>query len=210
MRTYTSVMGITVLTLSMLTACGGGGGDTVADGPLTPFAGTWVASCSPSGERHKLLLEVSADGKELTVQNETDYFQSPDCSGTSGATLYYRNSSIVGQSKGTTPVSLPKDDTKMLTAQIVDLSVYPGSPNIQPKGLYVSNTFQSLGFTTKKEWCIAGVAGQQSYCFDDDEVTLSEGSTAISLLRMDSTLYVYQDDDKDGNYVLSGAYTRAP
>jgi hypothetical protein len=209
MRTCTPVIGISSLTLALLTACGGGD-DLVADGPLTPFAGTWVASCSPIGERDKLLLEVVAEGKELKVQNETDYFQSPDCSGTAGATLYYRNSSIIGRAQGTAPVSLPTDDAQMRTAQMVDLSVTPGNPNIRSSGLDVSYTFQSLGFTTKKEWCILGVAGQVSYCFDDEDVALSKGSTAVALLRTDSTLYVYQDDDMDGSYALSGTYSRVP
>jgi len=200
---------------SMLVACGGGGGDGPAPaGPLTALAGTWVGDCGTganAGVRDKFIITVNSEGTAMEIQNEIDYFAAADCSGTPGATLYHRSASVKATSKGQADVNTPGLNSQVVKAETAEVVVASGSPNILSKGLYVSYTMQSRDFVWKKEWCVSGVAGNPNpYCFFDNDVTLSSGTTSAGFYINGATLYTYQDDDGNSQFESSGTFQRLP
>lgn len=196
---------------SMLVACGGGGDGPAPAGPLNALAGTWVGDCGPAGVRDKVIIKVNPEGTAMEIQNEIDYFSAADCSGTAGATLYHRNASVKATSKGQIDVNPPGDNSLVVKAETAEVVIASGSPNILSKGLDVSYTMQFLNFVWTKEWCVSGVAGNQSsYCFDDNAVTLASGTTSAAFYVNGTTLYTYQDDDGNGAFESAGTFQRLP
>lgn len=200
---------------SALVACGGGGDGPVPAGPLTALAGTWVSNCKSGqdeGVRDKVIITVNPEGTAMEIQNEVDYFAAADCSGTPGATLYHRNASVKGTSKGQADVNTPAPNNQAVKAETTEVIVTSGSPNILSKGLNVTWTMQSRdGFVWQKEWCVYGVAGKQDpYCFNDSEETLPSGTGSAAFYVNGTTLYTFEDDDRNGQFVSSETFQRLP
>jgi len=123
-----NLLGLSVMTAMLLSACGGGGSggsapatvtpvDTSA-GPLSKYAGVWNQGCQNHGIETTTITATNA-GSALSMSQKIEYYENVNCTGAIVATGTYTSPVLVAQQVRTEANAT----VKMLTGETVASSV---------------------------------------------------------------------------------------
>lgn len=167
----------------LLSACGGGGGDSTPASPLARYAGTWIVACYNYGKSTTTYTVPPGTSDSLTVAFKEEVYDKQDCTGTPLATITYSGKTTLTHTGGVeASVALyPGAAAALITVDKFTSVTGKGTVNVSGPGVKVA-TLDGVQY-----WVISFSDGTKNYITDSGEIASStdSGETYVS----DNTLY---------------------